>query len=278
MSGWYPDPGGAPDRYRYWDGSAWSDQTSPEPGPPPPPGPARSRRALLLGVIAAVAIALVFAGWFLDRSNGGRPYTDDPLPTSSVSGGDDSSPSRPPESVGPCASGQPNTRAPHAQDGRVHGGNLSFPAAPELDPAAPEARFSFAWDVTQQVEVVHTRPGWLAQLAVGQLRAADGFGTTAQRVAEQAIRCTITSNMYEPYVPVRADRRSSAISVDGRRGWLLETDIRVAVDGLPFPGDHVFMIVVPDGDDWGFFFSAVPIGDRALSAVATRSRDGLTVS
>jgi hypothetical protein len=229
-------------------------------------------------VIAAVAIALVFAGWFLDRSNGGRPYTDDPLPTSSVSGGDDSSPSRPPESVGPCASGQPNTRAPHAQDGRVHGGNLSFPAAPELDPAAPEARFSFAWDVTQQVEVVHTRPGWLAQLAVGQLRAADGFGTTAQRVAEQATRCTITSNMYEPYVPVRADRRSSAISVDGRRGWLLETDIRVAVDGLPFPGDHVFMIVVPDGDDWGFFFSAVPIGDRALSAVATRSRDGLTVS
>ena len=108
---------------------------------------------------------------------------------------------------------------------------------------------------------MHTGPGWLAQLAVGQLRAADGFGSNAQRVAEQAIRCTITSNMYEPYVPVRADLRSSAISVDGRRGWLIETDIRVAVDGLPFEGDHVLMIVVPDGNDWGFFFSAVPIGD-----------------
>lgn len=174
--------------------------------------------------------------------------------------------------------GQPDTRAAHPLDGRVHGGNLAFPAAPELAPAGPEARFSFAWDVTQQVKVVHTRPGWLAQLAVGQLRAADGFGTDAERVAERAIGCTITSNMYEPYVPVRADRRSGAFTLDGRRGWLIETDIRVAVDGLPFEGDHVFMIVVADGNDWGFFFSAVPIGDTALSTVATRARNALSLS
>jgi hypothetical protein len=63
-AGWYPDPAGAPDTYRYWDGQAWSQMTTTQPSggarpaetpatpppaaptqygavptPPPPPGP-----------------------------------------------------------------------------------------------------------------------------------------------------------------------------------------------------------------------------------------------
>lgn len=43
--GWYPDPAGAADLYRYWDGAAWTDETRPVPAPPvqappPPPPPA----------------------------------------------------------------------------------------------------------------------------------------------------------------------------------------------------------------------------------------------
>lgn len=38
-SGWYPDPGGGENLYRYWDGRAWSAATSPNPtAPPPAPG------------------------------------------------------------------------------------------------------------------------------------------------------------------------------------------------------------------------------------------------
>jgi len=37
QAGWYPDPGGGRDLYRYWDGRAWSAATSPNPGSPPPP-------------------------------------------------------------------------------------------------------------------------------------------------------------------------------------------------------------------------------------------------
>lgn len=287
MSGWYPDPGGEPDRYRYWDGTSWSDETSPEPGPPPPPTPSGRRRAILLAAVAVAVVAIVLAAWSFGRT-ADRPYTDDPLPTPRLSGGDDSSPSGfpslspsvspSPSPVGLCARGQPDTRSAHPQDSRVRGGNLSYPAAPELDPAAPEPRLSFAWDVTQQVKSVHARPGWLAQIALGQLRRADGFGASARRVAEQALRCTVTSTMYEPYTATRADRRSTATTVDGRRGWLIETDILVAVDGLPFAGDHVFLVVVPDGEDWSFFFSATPNGDQAFAAVATRAREALTVS
>ena len=36
-SGWYPDPGGGPGLYRYWDGQAWSAATTPDPSSAPPP-------------------------------------------------------------------------------------------------------------------------------------------------------------------------------------------------------------------------------------------------
>ena len=36
QAGWYPDPGGGQDLYRYWDGKAWSAATSPNPSSPAP--------------------------------------------------------------------------------------------------------------------------------------------------------------------------------------------------------------------------------------------------
>jgi hypothetical protein len=36
QAGWYPDPGGVANLYRYWDGQAWSAATSPNPQAPPP--------------------------------------------------------------------------------------------------------------------------------------------------------------------------------------------------------------------------------------------------
>ena len=50
----------------------------------------------------------------------------------------------------PCPLGLPGLRAPHPVDGRVYGGNLSFPAEPTYRPAADEPRMTFAFDVTQQ--------------------------------------------------------------------------------------------------------------------------------
>ena len=36
-AGWYPDPGGGPGLYRYWDGEAWSAATTADPASAPPP-------------------------------------------------------------------------------------------------------------------------------------------------------------------------------------------------------------------------------------------------
>ena len=290
LPGWYPDPGGAPGRFRYWDGTTWSPHTTDRPGPAGDPGDAtaRPRRRGLVAALAVVALLVTIAiTAVIMISPRVRPVTDGPLPTSTVSGGDDRSPTptpTPPPPPGsptpssatavplvPCPEGDPNFREPHPVDGRVHGGNLSFPEEPSFDAAAEEPRFSFAHDVTQQTTNVDDNPAWIAQLAVGRLRASDGFVHGAKNTAESVVQCAISSSLYDPYQPSRADRRSQPITIDGRKGWLIETDITVADPDLDFAGDRAVFVVVADGQDWGMFFGAVPIGDALLEDVMSRT-------
>jgi hypothetical protein len=240
---------------------------------------------MVLALVTLLMIIAVVAVIVLTPRLG--PITDGPLPTSTVSGGDDRSPTptpTPPTPSGspspsdatpapliPCPQGNPNFREPHPIDGRVHGGNLSFPEEPTFSAAEEEPRFSFAHDVTQQTTVVDDTPAWIAQLAVGRLRAADGFVHGARNTAQSVVQCAISSALYDPYEPSRADRRSHPITIDGRNGWLIETDITVADPDLDFPGDRAIFIVVADGADWGMFFGAVPIGDTLLEDVLNRT-------
>jgi hypothetical protein len=162
----------------------------------------------------------------------------------------------------------------------VYGGNLSFEAQPTFDPAALEPRFSFAYDVLQQTLPVSQKPNppWIAQLAVGRLRRSDGFVHDARNTVESLARCVVTGNMYAPHVPTRGDIRSESLSINGRSGWLIESEITVDQPDLALLGDHVIFIVVRDGKDWGFFFGAVPIGNAQLDAVLARTVRGLRAS
>ena len=288
LTGWYPDPGGVADRYRYWDGTTWSATTTDDPRDPPPSGssasPHRSRIGMIIGVLATVVI-LVIGGTLLVGNL--RPVPEAPLPTSTVSGGDDASPSEPaeprpeashsgpsPQPLSICQRGNPNHRSPHPDDGRIYGGNLSFAEQDTFDPATSEPRLSFAWDVTQQIKIVSQTPGWIAQLAVGRLRA-DDFGRRARTAAERVAECVVTGDLYRTHSAARTDVRSEPIKIDNRTGWLIESDIRVTEPGLKFPGDHVILVVVRDGENWGMFFGAAPIGDRRLTALLQRTVVGL---
>jgi len=160
----------------------------------------------------------------------------------------------------------------------VYGGNLSFPAERTFRPATEEPRMTFAFDVIQQPLPVNAAPPWIAQLAVGQLRAESGFGNDPRNTAESLMQCLMTGPMYDPYQPSRADRRSEITTVSGRPGWLIDSDIAVAEPGLPFAGDRVMVVVVPDGTNWGFFFGAVPIGDVGLNQILDRTVASLEAS
>jgi hypothetical protein len=305
--GWYPDPGGQPDRYRYWDGASWSAETTGDPHRTAPETmtqaplasrPHAVRWLILITVLAVVVAAGSLAFRFHNRQSEQpvlfpTPSTSAPSPTRNDR---DDSPSgltshpgpntpdanrtpRPtsaaPRAIG-CPEGAPDARSPHPSDGRVHGGNLSFPRVDSFVPEAPENRLTFAYDVVQQVRTVSLDPPWIAQLGLGRL-LADGYPRTAQHTAELVTECIVASDLYRPYDPHRRDVDSRPITVSGTDGWLITTDLEIGVAGLPFAGDHVAVVVVPDGADWGVFFGAVPIGDRTLTDTLTTTVLGLRV-
>lgn len=305
LPGWYPDPAGTPGRFRYWDGSHWSTTTTtsdPRQLPPVEPtqvvstppaeggsadkGSRKRRLAVIIGVLA-VALATVVAAVVF---GGGLRQVIDATPTPTPSRLDDSSPtptatptkspsrSPTPKALVRCPKGDPTLRAPHPIDGRVYGGNLSFEAQPAFEGAVIEQRFTFAYDVLQQQVMVSQNPPWIAQLAVGQLRAKDGFVNDPRNTVESLAQCVVTGNMYRPYLPTRTDIRSESLSINGRSGWLIDSEITVDRPDLQVKGDHVIFLVVRDGKDWGFFFGAVPIGYARLDAVLATTIRGLRAS
>ena len=298
LPGWYRDPAGVPGRYRYWDGSQWSPITTDDPREPLPadvarpetPGAAtpegrgtrileRRRLAVIIAVIVVAVIGVVSLAVYLGNL---RPVADRAVPTPTATLNDSSAPptrepsqsrSATPTPAMPlrCPKGNPNLRARHPIDDRVYGGNLSFPEQPTFESASVEPRFRFAYDVVQQTLQVSRDPGWIAQLAVGQLRGKDSFGNDAKTAVENLVRCVIAGNMYSPYLPTRTDIRSESLSIDGHNGWLIDCEITVDRPDLPVAGDHTIFIVVRDGQNWGFFFGAVPIGNAQLDAVLAKT-------
>ena len=70
--GWFPDPGGQAGMFRYWDGTAWTDQLSANPGGQPPSGKP-GRAGLLIAAIVAVVVVALLAVFFLPRVFGAGP-------------------------------------------------------------------------------------------------------------------------------------------------------------------------------------------------------------
>ncbi|MBA8794443.1 hypothetical protein FHX74_002062 [Friedmanniella endophytica] len=314
-AGWYPDPGGRPGRYRWWDGAAWSAQTTTDPRTPPPTGPIGptvppaaaatrndgKRRTGFIALLALGLVVLLIGGVLLVRGLTQGTGVADPEPTSTVSGWDDSSPlptatpsaspsptPRPsartptpsPTAVDPaplesCPVGDPNARADHPNDGRVHGGGLSFssPGSDWLDADSYTDGLSWAYDVAGIYQT--TEPGWASVFAVGALHTDDGFRSPRQAAAG-VMQCVSTSGYYHD-VTSRKDVVSRAVTVDGRPGWELRTEVRVDNPGLSVPGDLVDVIVVDTGQSGslGMFVGAVPIGDQARTGVLTTLVDSL---
>lgn len=291
--GWYPDPGGVPNLYRYWDGQAWTNQLTPQSGGAaptvqqpvgqqpvgqqpggPPPGrgqvgapPKRSGRRWLVALIAvavAVVVVVVLAVRGLGGSLSGLPDTPGGNPSANVC----------PQ---PEADSSPTPQPP---DGRVHSGPLSYPMLPSpWGPPTTTADVPFGRDVQQQfVQTEQTsKLNWGAAVMVGELVAGDGFYAPKDG-AEIVLRC-VTGTFYGDAEVTRHDTKSQAITVDGHDGWLMESNLTFSIPGLQATNEVLTVVIVDLGTgSAGLFASSVPGNAPQYVEPAREALEGLQVS
>lgn len=307
-AGWYPDPGGQQGMFRWWDGTQWTPQLSPNPWAAPPasdpmqpftapagPGPLpmqdgraparpaydygqyqadqRSGRGplLVLGAVGLLLVALIVGSlWLL---GGGRLG---PL-------GGERPASNPTADVCPRRSATEMTPAPHTgAPGRVQGGKLSYP---QLDapwgPVQAEIRVPFGSDVWGQNVLLEDNydgrgNSWVASLVVGQLVAGDGFFSPEQG-AEIITRCVL-GEFYADAEIDRTDRVSQPTTVDGRDAWLVEMHLTFDIPGLQEKGETAIIMVVNTGpESASLYYASIPDSRPDLLAVARQVQGQLRV-
>jgi hypothetical protein len=312
-AGWYPDPGGGQDLYRYWDGKAWSAATSPNPAAPPPsaglggvgqpgsgaplgqtfstgqpgllgqgapgipgaPGTpagygagnpyayanyqqvAKKRSpvgwwiggialVVVIVVIAVIAIRAVAGGTNIATPPGGGPGSQDTCP--------------PQRSETPQPEADPN-------DGRVHGGPLSYPTlGPPWGPPITDNRVPFGTDVLSQLVTIEpnytTDPttgqssNWVASVLVGELQAGDGFFTPEQG-SQIVVKCILGA--FYGNAQVDSDvKKNEATTIDGHEAWIVESQLSFDIPNLKTKGELLIVVIVSAGARSGLYYASIP--------------------
>jgi hypothetical protein len=319
QAGWYPDPGGVANLYRYWDGSAWSAATSPNPQSPPPaqglvqglqdggnqaggsqggggqnpygqqnaygqnaygqgqPGAyadfqtAQQRRSPVGWWIAAAAllVVIVVVGVIAVRAIGGNTGT---------TGGGTTQPS---QDVCPTSSAEPSTDQPDPNDGRVHGGPISYPrlgapwSAPLDDNRVPFGRDVQKQQVVDQENYDGKGSGWVASVLVAELMAGDGFYTPEQG-AQIVVRC-ILGRFYGDNAVTSDVQVNKATMIDGHDAWLVESQLSFDISGLIAKGELLIVAVVSAGPTSGLYYASIPDTQPELVKPARDAMAALTV-
>lgn len=281
-AGWYPDPGGVPGRYRYWDGSTWTNQVTSQPtGPgtnqPNPSGTgdggipatrkAGSGRRWLVALIAAaiaLVVIIVLAVRGLDGVISGVP---------GVPGG------QPSDNVCPRPEAD-SSPTPQPNDGRVHSGPLSYPKlpAPWGEPTVADD-VPFGRDVQQQfVQTERTsKLNWGAAVMVGELLAGDGFFAPKDG-AEIVLRC-VTGTFYGDAEVTRHDTKSQAMKIDGHDAWIMESDLSFAIPELEATNELLTVVIIDLGNGTaGLFASSVPGNAPQYNEPARRAMQSLRLN
>ena len=293
--GWYPDPSGAPGRFRFWDGDRWSDQTTASPRTTPTPaasGPAgaarrRGDRGWIVGLVVLLAVTLVavvaFLVWGTRDPLGGGATEDTNSSTPTVSGWDETSTPTPPR---PSGGGEmvacPTTRqnaSTTQQAGKLTADTLQVDPITGWDSYSFELGFTYDghWQYTT-VYNAGIHGVWMSDFGVARVSKQDGF-TDPATAAERIMECYSTSQYYDDFTQ-RIDLVNEAITVNGHPGWRIRAEIHIDSPWFPVDGDVTDVIVVDlgsDKDHLGLFTSCYTIGDTQIQPLIDAARASLTV-
>jgi hypothetical protein len=279
QSGWYPDPGGGVGLFRYWDGNAWSAATTPNPTAPPPvqnlgsinPTSGRPEGQFATGYgsayanyqqtpkkktavgwwigAAALLVVIVVVAAFVIKGLGSSGLPANPPPAQGS------------EDVCPRSATESATPGPQPNDGRVHGGPVSYP---ELGPpwSAPQGdtRVPFGSDVASQIVTVEPNyqpnSSWVASVLVGELQAGDGF-FTPQQGAQIVVKCILGAFYGDN--PVNSNVKvNHATTIDGHDAWVVESQLSFDITGLKTKGELLIVAIVTTGSTAGLFYASIP--------------------
>ena len=266
-AGWYPDPDQTPGRYRYWDGSAWTDRTQDGlVGQEQKPGVPRRRRGPIVGLLVLVIVAAVITALVVHSRR--SAVADSDPPPSTASAWDDSSPlptASPTPSVQPVPTGHPEACEQYdtsdtpaePEDGRVHGGPLSFAElGGSWDKPVALNRFPFSKDSYVQTQDMHEELGWQASAEVG-VNTMDPF-PGADRATAQLLQCLVTSDFYTSVHVKVTENSSKPIRISGTKAVQRDALLRFHHPQLKTTGSVVRIIVV-ESDPVSYYFDAVPM-------------------
>ena len=229
--------------------------------------PARRRSAAVWAVaLVGVVVIIALVGWFVIRPLAARSgVITDPGGTST-------------RGVCPPLGTESPSLPPQGNDGRVHGGPLSYPRLGDPWSAPlPEDRVAFGREVVRQQIVIESDPDWLAGVFVGRLSAGDGF-FSPEEGSKIVVEC-ITGTFYGNNPVTRADSRNAAVKVDGKDAWLLETQLSFDIDGVEAKSEWLMVVIVAVGDGTaGLFFASVPDNAKQYIEPAKQAYAKLTVT
>lgn len=294
--GWYADPAGTPGLSRFWDGTQWTGRTSADPsgGPTSGPRPGGRPRRRWLGLLALLVVVVLVATVLVVRQRSGG-VVGDPLPTSTVVGGDDSSPTPTPSAApspssspeatptsdGPtvrpveCDASRSDTRPAPADDDRVHGGPLSF-ARLQTPWGTPQAtpRFPLSSDSYVQVQRLDEELPWQASVQVGVAVFDDYPGS--RTAAQTMLTCLLTSSFYTSVDVTLAENAATTTRISGRAATRVDALLTFQHPRLKTTGSAVRIIVV-ETDPVTYYFSAVPRERSDLITETDRATRSLEV-
>ncbi len=303
--------------YRYWDGNAWSAATSPIPTAAPPssgigsqqptqpgygqqygeqgyghqgygqraygqqPGSAytnyqqaASKKTPIGWWIggAALVLVLVLVGVFavraISNSTGGGGNGPGGTATTDVC---------PPEDT------KAPTPVPQPNDGRVHGGQLSYPmlpppwSAPRPDDRVPFGRGVLSQTVTIEPNYDGLGRSWVASVIVGELLAGDGF-FSPQQGSEIVAKCVI-GRFYGNAEVGRDDLVNKAITVDGKEAWEVESHLTFDIPKLKTKGELMIIVIVKtSATASSLFYASIPDTSPGLVQPARDTMKSLKVT
>ncbi len=245
-TGWYPDPGGRSDTFRWWNGGDWTEHTSgtphaPEPAVTEPPRPGRRSRArqvvALVLVLALVASAGVGVGLWLWR--------DDAAPGDQRANG--RSDPAPGGSVVPPG-GRLDQRTRTATIGQA---TMTLPDSPYVlrdDPWPVSGLFDAAFLAEAPVHPSYADGRtWSAIVALAWLDP-DLVGSRLYQDTAAAVY-RIAKQLYGQHTTTKiTDLQADAQSVDGYSGVMATAKVHYGIKGLPSRYDLVAAHLVRLGD------------------------------